>query len=187
MQVIAYSSSLIPCKNQRELLTSWIVFAVNRYECFMENRNIRRFCGCKPFKKKNNIEPHQNFTGSYKRTWRLSMNSKIHSISENKKANKLWQKLLEQHIVKFINYVYLREKEAYKNKWNVLVQCYTKNRLGLLCKWYFSRHLQIYQVYSLEKNLVHMVIHVRKIFNSNVLFQMPCNCCETTLNTAVIK
>ena len=44
------------------------------------------------------------------------MNSKIHSISENKKVNKLWQKLLEQHIVKFINYVYLREKEAYKNK-----------------------------------------------------------------------
>ena len=34
---IAYSSSFIPCKNQKQLLTSWGVSAVNRYECFMEN------------------------------------------------------------------------------------------------------------------------------------------------------
>ena len=27
---------------------------------------IRTFCRCKP-SKKNNIEPHQNFTGSYKK------------------------------------------------------------------------------------------------------------------------
>ena len=27
---------------------------------------IRTFCGCKP-SKKNNIKPHQNFTGSYKK------------------------------------------------------------------------------------------------------------------------
>ena len=34
----------------------------------MENKNmIRTFCGCKPSKKKKNIEPHQNFTGSYKK------------------------------------------------------------------------------------------------------------------------
>ena len=52
MQMIAYSSSFIPCKNQRELLTSGVVFAVNRYKCFMENKNmIRNFCGCKPSKK----------------------------------------------------------------------------------------------------------------------------------------
>ena len=32
----------------------------------MENKKtIRTFCGCKPYKKKNNIEPHQNFTGYY--------------------------------------------------------------------------------------------------------------------------
>ena len=37
MQGLAYRSSFIPCKNQRELLTSRVVFAVNRYECFMEN------------------------------------------------------------------------------------------------------------------------------------------------------
>ena len=37
MHRIAYSSSFIPCKNQKELLTSWGVFAANRYECFMEN------------------------------------------------------------------------------------------------------------------------------------------------------
>ena len=56
MQRIAYSSSFIPCKIQRELSKSGIVFAVNRYECFMVV--LRKFCGCKP--SKNNIEPHQN-------------------------------------------------------------------------------------------------------------------------------
>ena len=41
----------IPCKNQKQLLTSTVVFAVNRYECLMENKNlIRTFCGCKPSK-----------------------------------------------------------------------------------------------------------------------------------------
>ena len=62
MQRNAYSSSFIPCKNQRELLTSWVVFAANRYECFMEKKNmIRTFCGCKP-SKKHSIETHQIFT-----------------------------------------------------------------------------------------------------------------------------
>ena len=42
----------LSCKNQKELLTSWGVFVVNRYECFMENQSmIRTFCGCKPSKK----------------------------------------------------------------------------------------------------------------------------------------
>ena len=36
----------------RELLTSGVVFAVNRYECIMENKNIIIiFCSCKTFKK----------------------------------------------------------------------------------------------------------------------------------------
>ena len=48
MQRFAYSSSFIPCENQRELLTSRVVCAVNRYECFMENKNlIRTLCRCK--------------------------------------------------------------------------------------------------------------------------------------------
>ena len=55
VQRIAYSSSFIPCKNQRKL-ESWVVFTVNRYECFMENKiMIRALYGCKP-SKKNNIE-----------------------------------------------------------------------------------------------------------------------------------
>ena len=41
---------------------SGVLFAMNRYEFFMENKNmIRKFCACKP--SENNIEPHQNFTG----------------------------------------------------------------------------------------------------------------------------
>ena len=51
-------------QNQRELLTFGVV---TRYECFMENKNmIRTFCVCKPSKKAD-IEPYQNFTGSYKK------------------------------------------------------------------------------------------------------------------------
>ena len=49
----------------KKLLTSWVVFAVNR--CFMENKNMLRiFCSCKP-SKKNNTESQQNFIGSYKK------------------------------------------------------------------------------------------------------------------------
>ena len=58
MQIIVYSSSLIPCKNQRESLTSGVVFTVNMYEYFMENKiMIGTFCGYKASKKqktKNN-------------------------------------------------------------------------------------------------------------------------------------
>ena len=65
MQRIACSSPFILFKNQKKLLKSWVVFAVNRYECFMENKNMLRiFSGCKP-SKKNNIESH--FTGCYKK------------------------------------------------------------------------------------------------------------------------
>ena len=34
------TSSFIPCKNQRKLLTSGVIFTVNTYECFMENKNM---------------------------------------------------------------------------------------------------------------------------------------------------
>ena len=51
----------------RELLTCGVVFTVNRSECIMENKSITiTFCGCKP-SKENNIEPHQSFTGCYKK------------------------------------------------------------------------------------------------------------------------
>ena len=51
-------------KNMKELLASGILFAVNRYDFFMEKKNmIITFCTCKPLK--NDFEPHQNFIGSY--------------------------------------------------------------------------------------------------------------------------
>ena len=75
----------------------------------------------------------------------------------------------------------MREKEAYSNKWNVLVQCSSKRALGLLCKWYKSRYLlwfSLKDVYSRKRyllkiftQLVHILIRVRKIFNCNVSFQ----------------
>ena len=52
MDIVAYSGSLIPFINLRELSKSGVVFAVNRYECFMEIENmLKTFCGCKPYKK----------------------------------------------------------------------------------------------------------------------------------------
>ena len=51
MQRIVYGSSFIPRENQR-IITSRGVFTVNKYKCFMENKNtIRTFCGYKPSKK----------------------------------------------------------------------------------------------------------------------------------------
>ena len=48
MQRIAYSSTFIPSKNQREFFTSGEVFAVKGANVSWD---IRTFCGCKPSKK----------------------------------------------------------------------------------------------------------------------------------------
>ena len=72
---------------------------------------------------KSHLWHPQVFTGSYKKTWRLWINSKYTEYQKSKKVNKLWQKCeqCEQHNVKFTNLVYLTEKEAYNNKWILLV------------------------------------------------------------------
>ena len=55
MKRVSYSSSFTTCKNKK-LLTSGVIFAVNRYECFMENKNIiRTFCNSKLWKKKRHL------------------------------------------------------------------------------------------------------------------------------------
>ena len=70
-------------------------------QCFMENKNmIRTFCGCKPSKKTTLILIEILLVLLKERE---GINSKIHRISKSKKVNKLWQKLSEQHNVKFIN------------------------------------------------------------------------------------
>ena len=75
-----------------ELLTSRVVFAVNRYECVMENKNkIQTFSDCKP-------SSHQNFTVFFlikKREGSGLTTKYTENISKSKKVNKLWQKLLE--------------------------------------------------------------------------------------------
>ena len=51
-------------------------------------------------KVKNNIEPHQNFIGSYEKSVKVLdelQNFKIHRISKGRKVNKLWRKLFDQH------------------------------------------------------------------------------------------
>ena len=43
--------AFIPCKNQRELLTSWVVFTVNSYKIFHGKwKHGKDICGCKPSK-----------------------------------------------------------------------------------------------------------------------------------------
>ena len=44
------------------------------------------------------------------------------TISKGRKVNKLWQKSFNQYQVKFKNQACSREREAYNNKLNVLVQ-----------------------------------------------------------------
>ena len=44
------------------------------------------------------------------------------TISKGGKVNKLWQKSFNQHKVKFKNQACLKEREAYNNKLNGLVQ-----------------------------------------------------------------
>ena len=72
----------------RELWTSGGVFAVNRYKCFMENKNVT-FCCCKL--SKNNIKPDQNFT-CYKKHG--SSGLRHTEYQKQKKVNKLWQKII---------------------------------------------------------------------------------------------
>ena len=106
MKGISYRRSFITCNNQRKLLTSWIVFAVNRYECFIENKNkVRIFCGCKPSIKKQHWASSK-FTGFFKKREGSGLTPKYTEYQNQKrckKSKKLRQKLSEQRNMKFIN------------------------------------------------------------------------------------
>ena len=44
-----------------------VILSVKKHGCLIENKNIvKTFCNCKPSSK--NTEPHQNFTGSHKKS-----------------------------------------------------------------------------------------------------------------------
>ena len=54
----------------------------------MENKNITTFCSCKP-SHKNNIEAHEKS---------VEVQDELQDkISKDRKVNKLWQKLFNQH------------------------------------------------------------------------------------------
>ena len=81
----------------------------------MENKNIRRFCDCKPFKKKTTLSLIKILLALIKE----------HEGSERTPKYTVYQKIKRlinygknywNNNVQFINYVYLREKEAYKNE-----------------------------------------------------------------------
>ena len=57
------------------------------------------------------------------------MNFEMHRIPKDKKVNKFWRESFDQHSVKFENQACLREREAYNNKSNVLVQRSSNSRL----------------------------------------------------------
>ena len=65
------------------------------------------------------------------------------------------------------------------NKWNVLVQCSSKSRLGLLCKWYKSRHLRRFlfkDIYSRKNYLIWWSMSVK--FSTVIYrFKIPLSNC----------
>ena len=81
--------------NIRELWTSGGVLAVNRYEYFMENKNIPFSC-CKL--SKNNIKPDQNFA-CYKKHAGSGLTSRHTEYEKKKKVNKLWQKSYRNNLM----------------------------------------------------------------------------------------
>ena len=83
------------CKSYRELSKLRASFAVNRWECFMEYKNIVRTFWAENLLKKN-IELHQNFTRSYKKSCKgtgWTSRSIEYQWSKVKKVNKLRRKL----------------------------------------------------------------------------------------------
>ena len=100
MQRTACSSSFIPCKNKRKLVTSGVIFTVNPVQ-------DGPFRGC-------------SWMGGGKKAPSLKSVTHLSRYTEqnikSEKANRFLRKLSDQHEVKFKNYVYLSKKEACNNK-----------------------------------------------------------------------
>ena len=62
----------------------------------MENKNIITFCSCKASQKKNSIEDHENLLALIKKAWEV-LDELQDTILKDRKVNKLWQKLFNQH------------------------------------------------------------------------------------------
>ena len=86
---------------------------------------------CKKKNKKNTLNLVKTLLVLIKKAQRCWMNFKIHKVLKAKKVNTLWRKLFDQYQDKFKNQASVREREAYNNKSNVLMQCSSKNRLGI--------------------------------------------------------
>ena len=86
-----------------KLLTSGVVFVVNRYQHFMENKSIiRAICDCKP-SKKTTLSLIKILLVVIKKHGGSELTPRHTKLLKFKKVNKLWQKLSEQHNVKFKN------------------------------------------------------------------------------------
>ena len=70
------------------------MFVVDRYECFIENKN--KNVSAVNLKKKN-IQPHQNFTSFYKQSAEALAELRDTQNIKIKKVNKLRRKLFDQH------------------------------------------------------------------------------------------
>ena len=137
----------------------------------MKNKNIRTLCGCKHFKKAFSLI--KTLLVLIKKLKALHwVNFNIHIVSKGKKVNKLQWKLFDQHKVKFKNYIYFREKEAYNNNWNVFVQCSSRNKLRFFLQLLISKVSSPIFIswYLCKKELTCMLIHVCKIFSGRVSF-----------------
>ena len=73
--------SCTTCKNQRELLTSGVVFDDARYKYFIENKNvIKTFWGCKQLQKKRTLSLIKVLSVLLKNALRHWMNFKIQRV-----------------------------------------------------------------------------------------------------------
>ena len=125
-------------KFRKKILNSGVIFTVNTYECFMENKNtVRTFCGCKS--SKTTLSLIKILLFFLKKTWRLWMNSKIQNISKVKRQ---------------INF---GENYRINTRLNLKTRFIwaKKSRLGFLCKWSFSMYFHRFSFIEkeLRKNL----------------------------------
>ena len=103
-----------------------MIFGVKSYDRFMKNKKRITLCGCK-LSLQPTLRLIKDLPVFLKNSWDFMIfnnwiNRNILRFLKGKNINKLWQKLFNQYKVKFKNYAYLWEKEAYK----IEIKCHWK-------------------------------------------------------------
>ena len=150
----------------RELWTSGGVFGVNRYECFMENKNIT-FCRCKL--SKNNFKPDQNFT-CYKEHGGSGLTSRLKEYQKQKKGKWAVAKNYQNNLMLNLQTMFIWDKKKHtitsEMSWcNILWRAglgyYVNDFPGTFANFYFKKFTQ---------EIISSYADILKIFNSKASF-----------------